>query len=87
MSKPAQGAALIMQKFQRMIQENSIKPAENQNVGGIPGLGFEALPKSETKGKSPGFNQVLASFILRCNSQQVLDVMSELQKVWNGNIQ
>lgn len=46
-----------MEKFQRMVQENSIKPAENQDSGGIPGLGLVAT-QSETKGKSPGFNQV-----------------------------
>ena len=59
LNKPAQGAALIMEKFQRMIQENSTKHPESRDDSGIPGLGFELSAKGESKGKSPGFNQVL----------------------------
>lgn len=47
-----------MEKFQRMIQENSTKHSESREESGIPGLGFELPGKSENKGKSPGFNQV-----------------------------
>ena len=61
-SKPAQGAALIMEKFQRMIQENSSKHSESHDEGGIPGLGFELPSKMDNKGKSPGFNQVPSTF-------------------------
>ena len=48
-----------MEKFQRMIQENSTKHPESRDDSGIPGLGFELSAKGESKGKSPGFNQVL----------------------------
>ena len=71
-NKPAQGAALIMEKFQRMIQGNSSKHVEVRNESNIPGFGFELPSKVDSKGKSPGFNQVSsvycssALFIVLC---------------------
>ena len=52
-----QGAALIMEKFKRMMQNSSGTQSGSENQTAIPGIGGNTPIKSD-KGKSPGFNQV-----------------------------